>query len=240
MSLEAMYSALYRLFYKRGSRDVLQQLRIPPVPGLTEAEQHELGISCGGRFEQVVQLHAQDIGHQWYMPRVPATWGALPVALECDESEVVYRFAESDEFELRIDDDADGRALAAWVDNLRKRKNLHAPWLPDLLRYELLLGAKWRDETTPRVEGFDWDVVGIREALLDQGLFPTDEEPRKYAALFHRDEDGVSEAPLNREQAKAMRTLLAGGDVSAFSSGTLKKCRKLLGGMNMHGKSQPQ
>jgi hypothetical protein len=37
MSLEAMYSALYRLFYKRGSRDVLQQLRIPPVPGLTES-----------------------------------------------------------------------------------------------------------------------------------------------------------------------------------------------------------
>lgn len=228
MSLEAMYSALYQLFYKRSARDVLQQLRIPPVPGLTEAEQHELGITCGERFEVVVALHSGDIGHQWYMPRVPATWRALPIALECDESEVVSQFTESAEFELRIDDDADGRALSAWLDNLRKRRKLGARWLPDLLRYELLLGGHWRDERTPRVELFDWDVAGIREPLLELGVFPLDEKPRKYAALFHRDQSGVSEAPLKGAEAEVMKKLLAGTQPANASAKVVKRCKTLL------------
>lgn len=228
MSLEAMYSGLYRLFYKRDARDVLQQLRIPPVPGLTEAEQHELGISCGGRFETVVALHANDLAHQWYMPRVPASWTALRTALDCDDANVVQQFTASTEFELRIDDDADGRALAAWVDNLRKGKRLDAPWLTELLRYELLLGARWRVDVASRVEVFDWDVPGIREAILEQGLFPTDERPRKYSALFHRDAKGVLEAPLNREEARLMAILLAEGDTQHERASLIKRCTKLL------------
>jgi hypothetical protein len=95
------------------------------------------------------------------------------------------------------------------------------------VRYELLLGAKWREETNPRVELFDWDVVGIREALRDQGLFPTDEKPRKYAALVHQDAAGVSEVPLNGEEAIAMRGLLAGAD-SGVGARVVKRCKSLL------------
>jgi hypothetical protein len=229
-----MYTALYRLFYKRGARDDFFQPGYPPIRNLTEEEIHQLKMADGYRLDILVQLHQRDMAHQWYAPRVPASWMALQIALECDESELIARFTESDEFELRIDDDADGRALSAWLDNFSKGRNLGARWLCDLLRYELLLGARWRDEHNPRVEEFAWDVAGVRESLLEDNLFPTDERPRTNAALFHRGESGITEAPLNREQARVMRKLLTGQDVSGDKPATVKKCRAILRKIGHH------
>jgi hypothetical protein len=230
MPLEQMYTALYRLFYKRDARDAfVGAQRAAPTAGLTETELAQLKQLDGMRLKTVVQLHAGDIGRQWYQPRVPASWLSLQVALEIDEPELVARFAESDAFELRIDDDADGRALATWVQQVGETGELEdAPWLPDLLRYELLLGARWTGDQNPRVEVFAWDVQGIRESLLEHEVFPTDEPSRKYGALFFRNAEGVAEAPLNREEARVMQAVLDGADTSREKTGLIKRCHTLL------------
>ncbi|MBK8205397.1 MAG: hypothetical protein IPK87_01265 [Planctomycetes bacterium] len=229
MSLEAQYSALYALFYKRRARDAFFQPGHAPVAGLTDAELRQLQLVDGLRFDTVVGLHQGDLAHQWYASRVPASWLALQVALDTDDRELVASFTGSDAFELRVDDDADGRALLAWVDALVDSGNLpDAPWLPDLLRYELLLNARWIGAHTPRVEEFKFEVPGIRESLIERRTFPTEEDPVRYGALFHKDERGVGEVALDRDEARAMRAVLAGSDTSGEPPRLLKRCKALL------------
>ncbi len=229
MSLEAQYSALYALFYKRRARDAFFQAGHAPVAGLTNVEIRQLQLADGLRFDSVVGLHQGDLAHQWYATRVPGGWLALQVALDTDDRELVASFTGSDAFELRVDDDADGRALLAWVGALAESGHLpEAPWLPELLRYELLLNARWIDAHTPRVEEFKYEVPGIRESLVERRTFPTDEDPVRYGALFHKDERGVGEATLDRDEARAMHAILAGADTSGEPPRLLKRCKALL------------
>lgn len=227
MSLTAMYSALYALFYKASARrDFPQQL---PVSDLRDSELRELRAIDPARLSAVIALHQGDLAHQWYAGRVPASWLALRVALDTDDAGLVESFTGSDAFELRVNDDADGRALLAFVEALAGSGNLQdAPWLPDLLRYELVLNARWVDLPSPRVEEFAWEVPGIRESLLSRGVFPTDEEPLRYGALFHREGAETLEAPLDRDESRVARALLTGQDVNAEPPRLVKRCRALL------------
>jgi len=240
MSLEAQYRAVYDLFYKHWVRDAFLQAKFERFKGLTDAEHEEVWKAAGARLDFVAMLHAADIGANWYMPRFPASWTALQVALECDSRHLAARFTDTDEFELRVNDDSDGRALAAWVDRLastkpRKPPNkpksapplVHAPWLPDLLRYERLIDGHFPDEQNPRVERFEWDVGGIREALLERELFPVDEEPAHCAALLFRGPGGVNEAPLTGKQARVVSELLQGQTPEA-KPGIVSECQQLL------------
>ena len=122
MSLEAQYRAVYALMYKRGSRDAFEQAKFERFAGTDDAEAEEIANVAGLRQNVVVQLHANDIGNNWYMPRFPATWTALQVALGVDQPELTMRFTDTDAFELRVNDDSDGRALAAFADWARSEE----------------------------------------------------------------------------------------------------------------------
>jgi hypothetical protein len=241
MSLEAQYRAIYELFYKFWVRDAYLQGKFREFKGLTERENEEVANAVGGRLEFVAGLHAGDIGANWYMPRFPASWTALQVALDRDSKQLAGRFTDTDEFELRVNDDFDGRALAAWVQRLadtkpRKPPNkpkpapplANAPWLPELLRYERMIAGHWPDDTSPRVETFEWDVGGIHDALLEKQLFPMDEEPAPLNLLLHRDEAGVTELALDHDQARVMRKLLARADLKDEPPKLVAKCRRAL------------
>ncbi|MBX3460023.1 MAG: hypothetical protein KF696_08660 [Planctomycetes bacterium] len=227
MSLTAMYSALYALFYKDKARRAFPAAL--PAHELRDAEAAELRAIDPARLEAVVALHQADLAHQWYAGRVPATWLALRVALDTDDHGLVASFTGSDAFELRVNDDADGRALHAFVDALAQAGHLpDAPWLPELLRYELVLNAQWIGVDTPRIEEFAWDVPGIRESLLKRSTFPTDEEPWRYSAIFHREGAETLEAQLEHDEARVARALLAGDDVSREPPRLVKRCKALL------------
>lgn len=241
MSLEAQYRAVYTLMYKRGARDAFEQGKFERFEGTDDAEAAEISKVAGLRQNVVVQLHANDIGNNWYMPRFPASWTALQVALGVDQRELTMRFTDTDFFEMRINDDSDGRALAAYVQMLadtrpRKPPNQpkpepplkNAPWLPELLRYERMIAGHWPDENSPRVETFEWDVGGIYEALMDKELFPVDETPAPLSLLLHMDEAGVTEVALNKEQARVMKKLLAREKLDDEPPKVVAKCRRVL------------
>ena len=225
MSLEAQYRAVYQLMYKRRTRDAFEQGKFKRFDGTDDAEAAEISKVAGLRQNVVVQLHAGDIGANWYAPRFPGSWMALQVALDCDQAELAMRLTDTDAFELRVNDDFDGRALAAFVDGL----NLpNAPWLPELLRYERMIAGHWPDQTNPRVEKFAWDVGGVLDALLDKQLFPVDETPAPLHILLYRDQAGVSEVTLNAEQAGVMQKVLNHEDTSNDSPKLVAKCRRVL------------
>ncbi|MCB9893154.1 MAG: hypothetical protein H6839_01745 [Planctomycetes bacterium] len=238
MSLEAQYRALYQLMYKRGTRDAFEQGKFERFEGTTDAESAEIGKVAGLRQNIVVQLHANDIGNNWYAPRFPATWMALQVALGVDQPELTMRLTDTDAFELRVNDDFDGRALAGYVQQLAEFKPPRghktepplagAPWLPELLRYERMIAGHWPDDASPRVEKFDWDVGGVHDALLEKELFPVDEKPVPLHLLLHRDEAGVTEVALNAEQARTMKKLLGGEDTKDEPPKVVAKCRRVL------------
>lgn len=227
MSLEAQYRAIYKLVYKRGTRDAYQQGKFKRFEGTTEAEAEQLKVLGGLRLDVVVRLHAEDIGNNWYRPRFPATWTALQVALGADQSELTRRFTDSDAFEMRVDDDRDGRALAAFVNQLSADDAFdNGVWLPELLRYERMINGIWPDDTNPRVETFEWDVGGISESLLRKHLFPIDERPAPLDLLLYRDAAGVTEVALLPDQARVMRKLIAGESVSGEPPALVAKCRR--------------
>ncbi|MBZ0137279.1 MAG: hypothetical protein K8I27_13010 [Planctomycetes bacterium] len=225
MSLEAQYRAVYALMYKRGTRDAFEQGKFDRFEGTDDAEAEEIKQVAGLRQNIVVQLHADDIGNNWYMPRFPATWTALQVALGADQPELTMRFTDTDYFELRVNDDSDGRALAAFVDTLRLP---NAPWLAELLRYERMIAGHWPDGQSPRVETFEWDVAGVYDALVDKQLFPVDETPVPLSLLLHRDEAGVTEVALNRDQARVMKRLIARENLDDAEPSVVAKCRRVL------------
>lgn len=241
MTLEAQYRAIYDLFYKFWVRDAFLQAKFSRFEGLTDSEQAEVDKAVGGRLEVVVRLHAADLGASWYMPRFPATWTALQVALDSETADLAMRFTESDEFELRVNDDADGRALAAWVQKLadtkpRKPPNKPkpepplklAPWLPEVMRYERMIRGNWPDDANPRLERFEYDVGGICEALLEKQLFPVDEAPSPLHLLLHRDEAGVSEITLDADQSRVLRKLIDGEKAADEPAKLVAKCRRVL------------
>ena len=88
MSLQAQFTALYRLYYKRNERETFLRHGTPPVPGLSETELAQLRAIEPARLRRVVDLHAGDIGLAWYRPRVPATWLALQAVLAVPEQRV--------------------------------------------------------------------------------------------------------------------------------------------------------
>jgi len=209
MSLQAQFSALYRLYYKRGEREAFFRAGKAPVPGLNPAELRQLKLLEPARLQRVVDLHAGDIGNQWYRPRVPATWIALQAALEIPEAELVHRLTESPGFEDRTNDDSDARALAAFIAG-QSQQLRDTPWLHDLLRYERLLAGLWDKGSNPRVVNFDFDVAGVRESLLQNNLCPTDEPARSTWLLLYRGKRGVNEMRVKRHDAQALEALLAG------------------------------
>lgn len=225
MSLEAQYRAVYALMYKRGARDAFEQGKFERFEGTNDAEAAEIAKVAGLRQSAVVQLHANDIGHNWYMPRFPASWTGLQVALGVDQPELTMRFADTDAFELRVNDDSDGRALAAFVDGLEVP---NAPWLKELLRYERMIAGHWPDGESPRVETFEWDVAGVYDALIDKQLFPVDEKPAPLSLLLHKDEAGVTEVALNRDQARVMKKLIAHETLDDEPPKVVAKCRRVL------------
>lgn len=241
MTLEAQYRAIYELTYKRSARDAFSQAKFERFKGTDDAEAEQIHRISMHRLDVIVQLHANDIGNNWYAPRFPATWLALQVALGCDQAELTKRFTETEAFELRVNDDFDGRALGAYVQSLadmRPRKPpgepkpaaplVNAPWLPELLRYERMIAGHWPDERTPRVETFEWDAAGIQDALLDKELFPIDEKAIPLHVLLHRDEAGVSELMLTADQARVLNKLLAKAAVQEEDPKLVAKCRRVL------------
>ena len=225
MSLEAQYRAVYELMYKRSTRDAFEQGKFRAFPDTTESEAAEIQKVAGLRQNVVVQLHANDIGTNWYMPRFPASWTALQVALGVDQRELTMRFTDTDAFELRVNDDSDGRALAAFVES---QKFENAGWLPELLRYERMIAGHWPDEKSPRVETFEWDVGGVYDALMEKQLFPVDEKPVPLNLLLHRDEAGVTEVALSKDQAQVMKKLIAREPLDDESPKVIAKCRRVL------------
>lgn len=229
MSLEAQYRAIYELVYKRSTRDAFQQGKFERFPGTDDAEAEQLRSLNGLRLDVVVRLHADDIGNNWYQPRFPATWIALQVALGKEQAELTRHFTASDAFELRVDDDRDGRALAAFVDRMIEKEEIrNAPWLPELMKYERMINGIWPDETNPRVETFKWDVSGVAESLLEKQLFPMDEKPVPLDVLLYRDEAGVTEVALLPEQARVMKKLIAKQSVNEEPPKLVAKCRRAL------------
>ena len=196
MSLEAQWRALYRLLYKRDAREAFLGGGEIAVAGLTESAAAQLRAVPAERLRRVVELHATDIGFNWYRPRVPGTWLALQGSLEVDEAELATRLAQSEAFETRVDDDADGRALAGFIEGEASAGRLaETPWIGDLLRYELLIAGIGLAEGEDRVEEFSYDVSAIRESLLQDSLCPTDEPETPVRLRFHRDAGGVEESP---------------------------------------------
>jgi len=234
MSLEAQYRAVYELLYKRWIRDAWGQAKFERFTGLDDAENAQLKQVDLLRLDNVVRLHANDIGNNWYAPRFPASWTALQVALGCNQAELTQRLTNSEEFELRENDDADGRALAAFVRKLadekpRSQPVLHrAPWLPELLRYERLIRGHWPDAANPRLETFEFDVGGLIDALLEKQLFPVDEKAVPLSMLLHRDNAGVTEIALGPDQARVMAKLLARKPTGDEPPKLIAKCRRVL------------
>lgn len=230
MSLEAQYRAIYQLMYKRRTRDAFQQGKFKRFDGLDDAEAEQVCEVASLRQDIVVQLHANDIGTNWYMPRFPATWIALQVALDCDQAELTMRFTDNDAFETRLNDDSDGRALAGFVNGLMASSKAldGAKWLPELLRYERMVRGHWPDETNPRVEAFGWDVGGIADALLEKELFPVDEVASPLHLLLYRDDAGVSEIALSADQARVMLRVLNNQPIDDEPPKIVAKCRRVL------------
>lgn len=212
MSFAAHMTAIYRLFYRQSVREAFFAMGKPPVDGLSESELASLRAIPRARLGRIVELHRGDIGRGWYQPRFPASWLALQAALGVAEDSVVAMLTESQAFELRVNDDADGRALAAFVGELEASDRLaEAPWLPELLDYERLLNGAWGGLESCRwihgslaLKEFTWDAAGIRDSLTNQDLFPTGEEPAESLALFCRDVEGVSEAQVDGDTADAV------------------------------------
>jgi hypothetical protein len=238
MTLEAQYRAIYELTYKRSVRDAWDQAKFERFAGTDDAESAQLHAIDGWRHNIVVQLHAEDIGNNWYMPRFPATWKALQVALGVAQAELTMRLTDTAAFELRVNDDFDGRALAGYVKLLEefkpggKRRTgqplRSAPWLPELLRYERMIAGHWPDAASPRVETFAWDVAGVREALLERELFPVDEQASPLHLLLHRDDSGVSELALSPDQARVLTRLLKREKIHDEEPMLVAKCRRVL------------
>lgn len=214
MSLAAQFTALYRLYYKRDTREAFLRHGTPPAVGLSSTELALLRAVEPARLRRVVDLHAADIGVAWYRPRVGATWLALQAVLEVPEAELVCRLTQSPAFETRVNDDADAGALAAFIKE-QGPALAAAPWLGDLLRYEQLLGCPWPENAPPRLERFGYDVSAIREALLGDGLCPTDEPARETWLLLHRGKTGTSELAVRRADAPVIAELLRGGRPNA-------------------------
>lgn len=228
MPLREQFSALYALYYKRNARDAYFQPGHKPVAGLTAADLKLLGSIDPLRFETIVKLHQRDIAGQWYRAKVPAAWLALGATLGLDDAELVEALTSSASFELHLDDDRDCAALLGWISELAKARKLpDARWLPELVRYELVLAGRWPGDANPRVESFAWDVESIASSLLRDHTLPLGERPRRYVALFHRDAKGVSEARLSAVEAAAMQALLQGKQ-EGLDARALKRCQKLL------------
>lgn len=229
MSLEAQYRAIYQLVYKRGTRDAFQQAKFQRFEGTTDDESKQLKVLSSLRLDVVVRLHANDIGANWYAPRFPVTWLGLQVALDEEQAQLTGRLTQSDAFELRVDDDRDGRALTAFIEELATDKKLdNAPWLPDMMRYERLISGIWADDVNPRVERFGWDVAGIGESLIEKRLFPVEEEPSVCEVLLFKDEAGVTEIALHDEQARVMRKMINKQNVKDEPAKLVAQCRRAL------------
>lgn len=228
MPLREQFSALYALYYKRGARDAYFQPGYKPVAGLNASDMKVLGSIDPLRFETIVKLHQRDIAGQWYRAKVPAAWLALGATLGLDDAELVEALTGSASFEQHVDDDRDCAALLGWIGELSKSRKLSdARWLPELVRYELTLAGRWQGDANPRVESFAWDVESIATSLLRDHTLPAGERPKRYAALFHRDTKGVSEARLSTAEAAAMQAILQGKQ-EGIEARTLKRCQKLL------------
>jgi len=212
MSFDAQMTAIYRLFYKQHARDAFFANRTPPVEDLTADEMAALVAIPKQRLSRIVELHRGDIARGWYESRYPATWLALQHVLSSDADAVVAQLTESDAFERRVNDDADGRALAAFVDELMLNDRLsEAMWIPELLMYEQILAGhwdaikkwSWRSGSVAAL-GFSWDVQRIRSSLVDDSTFPIQEEAYDLCLLFSRDDEGVSEAEISRPMLSLM------------------------------------
>jgi hypothetical protein len=228
MPLREQFSALYALYYKRGARDAYFQPGLKPVAGLSAADMKVLGSIDPLRFETIVRLHQRDIAGQWYRAKVPASWLALGATLGMEDAELVEALTSSPSFELHVDDDRDCAALLGWISELAKARKLpDARWLPELVRYELVLAGRWQGEANPRVESFAWDVESIATSLLRDHTLPVGERPKRYAAVFHRDAKGVTEARLSTAEAAAMQAILQGKQ-EGIEVRMQKRCQKLL------------
>lgn len=226
MSLELQFRALYRLYYKRDEREAFLRDGRPPVAGMDAATLAPLRALEPARLRRVVDLHARDIARQWYVPRVPAAWLALQALFEAPEDEVVHLVTGSGTFESRVNDDSDCRALAGFVDALGEKLR-EMPWLPDLVRYERLLGCEWPGGPRTRIEHFSFDVTGIRESLVRDRICPTDERRRHTWLLLHRAHREVRELAISPNDSEVIAALVAGRRAKADER-KLKRCRKLL------------
>lgn len=226
LQLELQFRTLYRLYYKRNEREAFLRKGEPPVRGLAARELAQLKAVEPARLRRVVELHAGDIGAGWYRPRVPATWLALQAVLEVPEDELVHRLTESAGFESRVNDDSDAAALAAFVDGLSNELR-QTPWMADLLRHERLVGCPWPSGPNPRLVRFDYDVGGIREALLVQGLCPTDERKHATHLLLFRGPAGVNELAVKPRDAEVLAALIEGRKPDAAPR-VVERCRAML------------
>jgi uncharacterized protein (UPF0276 family) len=218
-ALAAQYRVVYELMYKR---DVLESWPEVPVGPLTPEHAEQVRAVDAERLAVIVRLHADDIGNNWYLPRFPATWLALQAGLECTQAELTRRFTSSEAFELREHDDSDGRALLAFIEGLELEG-----WLAPLLRYERLLNGIGLEPGVPQLERFEWDVPGIREALLQHSTYPDGEVPAPAAILLYRTPQGVHEAALTRRQAQTIEAILQGKPPNA-PAGVIRECEQLL------------
>jgi uncharacterized protein len=224
-ALERQYRRVYELVYKNEVRDEFMRGDKSAAQGLTGPHAAQIDTLDRERIKAVAEMQADDIGTNWCLRRFPATWTALMVALDCTHVELAKHFTGSDAFETRLHDDTDSRAFAAFVHSLGDVDD--APWLEDLLRYERLLAGHWTAGTNPRVEEFGWDVAGIHHALLEEELFPTDEEPARRAVLLYKGTAGVNEAPLTRQQAEVLQAILNGKEPKGRAK-TISECERLL------------
>ncbi|MHC4841128.1 MAG: hypothetical protein ACYTDT_09265 [Planctomycetota bacterium] len=214
MSLEGMFSTIYRLYYKTDDRQKFVFDGSLPDEPLTDDEAKQIRNLEPARLNRIVELHQNDLGFQWYRPRFPATWNALQATLDITEAELVSSITNSDAFELRQDDDKSGSALQGFIEQEIERLT-DAPWLDDLLHYERLLTGQWPEDENLRLEEFSYDIPGIYDALLNEDICPLDEPEDQFILMMFKTDESIREGQINAQQAEEVMTALQGGEVTA-------------------------
>ncbi len=210
--------AIGQLFYRTNVRRRFFESGHPPCDGLSDSDLQHLRAINRARLERVVSLHRSDIWRNWYQPFVPATWTALCTALDLDSDQVVELLTDSPSFDLRINDDSTCSALSSMIDQLLADQRLDAaPWLPELLQYELALCDRWgacqplgERQGESMLFRFTWEVDSIWQALSD-GMFPEDEEQSQTWIEFRRTSEGFTEQRIDPDALE----LVDGTDDSA-------------------------
>lgn len=210
MSLEAMFSTIYRIYYKADDRQKFVNDGQLPDEDLTDDEAKQLKGIEAARLTRIVELHENDLGFQWYRPRFPACWNTLQATLDVTEAQLVSKLTNSPAFELRKDDDKSGSALQGFIE--QELDNLtDAPWIEDLLHYERLLLGQWPDEQNLLIEEFSFDIPGIYNALLNEDICPLDEPEDQFILMMFKTEDDIREGQITAQQAEEVSKALQGG-----------------------------